>query len=382
MLTRKLLIGGIAAAIVASPCLMPVAQAATLSVVSPADKAVVPLLSAEQKAYLAMGRAERRVQYADYAARKKIAKFGDRPQKVTLDWRLAGTNGTERVRYVVRVTSEPGGATFWQGETEKTHVRLDNFEIGRTYAWKVTAKTAGGEVSAGGRFVTEDRAPRLMHLHGVPNMRDIGGLKGLDGRRVRQGRIYRSAGLNSNASKAKDGTMKPGKERLNDFARKYAKNTLGIRTDIDLRSDRECFGMTGSPLGPEVKWLHVSSSAYSGFHKQGGKEAFAKVFRAFLDAERYPLVFHCIAGADRTGSLAFVLEALLGVDEDDLYRDWEVTGFSKSKLDFRHETRFDKLVKGFDAYPGATIHERVVAFVKSCGFTDADIARFRDLMLE
>ena len=148
MLTRKLLIGGIAAAIVASPCLMPVAQAATLSVVSPADKAVVPLLSAEQKAYLAMGRAERRVQYADYAARKKIAKFGDRPQKVTLDWRLAGTNGTERVRYVVRVTSEPGGATFWQGETEKTHVRLDNFEIGRTYAWKVTAKTAGGEVSA------------------------------------------------------------------------------------------------------------------------------------------------------------------------------------------------------------------------------------------
>ena len=382
MLTRKLLIGGIAAAIVASPCLMPVAQAATLSVVSPADKAVVPLLSAEQKAYLAMGRAERRVQYADYAARKKIAKFGDRPQKVTLDWRLAGTNGTERVRYVVRVTSEPGGATFWQGETEKTHVRLDNFEIGRTYAWKVTAKTAGGEVSAGGRFVTEDRAPRLMHLHGVPNMRDIGGLKGLDGRRVRQGRIYRSAGLNSNASKAKDGTMKPGKERLNDFARKYAKKTLGIRTDIDLRSDRECFGMTGSPLGPEVKWLHVSSSAYSGFHKQGGKEAFAKVFRAFLDAERYPLVFHCIAGADRTGSLAFVLEALLGVDEDDLYRDWEVTGFSKSKLDFRHETRFDKLVKGFDAYPGATIHERVVAFVKSCGFTDADIARFRDLMLE
>ena len=93
-------------------------------------------------------------------------------------------------------------------------------------------------------------------------------------------------------------------------------------------------------------------------------------------------MFHCIAGADRTGSLAFVLEALLGMDEDELYKDWEVTGFQKSKLDFRHETRFDKLVKGFDAYPGATIHERVVAFVKSCGFTDADIARFRELVLE
>ena len=106
--------------------------AATLTVVSPAEKAVVPLLSADQKAYLDMGRAERRAQYADYAARKRIAKFGDRPQKVTLDWRLSGTNGTERVRYVVRVTSEPGGVPFWKGETEKTHVRLNNFEAGRT----------------------------------------------------------------------------------------------------------------------------------------------------------------------------------------------------------------------------------------------------------
>ena len=138
-----------------------VSLAATLTVVSPADKAVVPLLSADQKAYLDMGRAERRARFADKDARKKIAKFGDRPQKVTFDWRLSGTNGTERVRYAVRVTGEPGGAPFWQGETEKTHVRLDNFEIGRTYSWKVTAKVDGGEVSAGGKFVTEDRAPRI-----------------------------------------------------------------------------------------------------------------------------------------------------------------------------------------------------------------------------
>ena len=360
----------------------PVSLAATLSVVSPADKSIVPLLSADQKAYLDMRRDERREQFASPGARERIAEFGDRPQKVTLRWRLDGTNGMGRVQYAVRVTRADDGVVFWQGDTEKTHVRLDNFELGRAYAWEVMAKTDQGEVSAGGTFVTEDKAPRMIHLHGVPNMRDIGGRMGLGGRRVRQGRVYRSAGLNNNATKSKDGKMKPGKERLNDAARKYAKKTMGIRTDIDLRSDRECFGMTGSPIGPEVTWLHVPSSAYSGFHKQGGKEAFSKVFRAFLDEGRYPIVFHCIAGADRTGSLAFVLEALLGVDEDELYKDWEVTGFDKSKLEFRHETRFDKLVKGFDAYPGATIHERVEAFVKSCGFTDADIARFRDLMLE
>ena len=361
--------------------------AATLSVVSPADKAVVPLLSADQRAYLDMLREERRAQFACSHARERIAAFGDRPQKVTLRWRLDGTNGTARVRYAVRVVREPDGAPFWQGETEETHVRLNNFEVARAYSWKVTAKTAEGDVSAGGTFVTEDRAPRLVHLHGVPNMRDIGGRRGLDGRRVRQGRVYRSAGLNDNSKKAGLwgrlwGRRTPGKERMNDATRRYAKEVLGIRTDIDLRSSKECYGMTGSPLGPEVAWLRVSSSAYEDFHEKKGREAFTEVFRFFLDEARYPLVFHCIAGADRTGSLAFVLKALLGVDEDELYKDWEVTGFSKGNIGFRHEKRFDWLVKGFSAYPGETIHERVEAFVKSCGFTDADIARFRNLMLE
>ena len=56
--------------------------------------------------------------------------------------------------------------------------------------------------------------------------------------------------------------------------------------------------------------------------------------------------------------------------------------FQKEKIDFGHRTRFSKLVKVFDAFPGATIHEKVVAYVKSVGFTDADIAKFRELMLE
>ena len=116
--------------------------------------------------------------------------------------------------------------------------------------------------------------------------------------------------------------------------------------------------------------------------KDSGKAAFTNAFRVFLDEKNYPIDFHCIAGADRTGSLAFILNALLGVDEEELWRDWEVTAFQKEKIDFGHRTRFSKLVKVFDAFPGATIHEKVVAYVKSVGFTDADIAKFRELMLE
>ena len=42
----------------------------------------------------------------------------------------------------------------------------------------------------------------------------------------------------------------------------------------------------------------------------------------------------------------------------------------------------DSLEHGFDAYPGETIRERAEAFVKELGFTDADLATLRDILLE
>ena len=359
------------------------ASAAPLEIVSPKEGAMVPTLTPDMKAYLAQPRAERVKQFADPAERKRIAKFGDRPQKTLLSWTCTVPVATGTV-WSVKVRRAKDGKVVFTEKTHKTSLEIDNLEIACDYKWRVKGVAAdGAQLRAEGTFRTEDIAPRLIHLSRVHNMRDFGGRVGLGGRRVRQGIVYRSAGLNANARKSKSkGGMVPGAVTLTDKSRAYAKGVLGIRTDLDLRSDRECFGMTGSPLGPEVKWIKISSSAYSGMGKDSGKEAFAKVFRVFLDEKNYPIDFHCIAGADRTGSLAFILGALLGVDEDELWRDWEVTAFQKEKIDFGHRTRFSRLVKVFDAFPGASIHEKVAAYVKSLGFTDADIEKFRAIMLE
>jgi len=358
------------------------ASAAPLEIVSPKEGATVPILTPDMKAYLAQPRAARVEQFADPAARKRIAKFGDRPQKTLLSWNCTAPGATGVV-WSVKVRRAKDGAVVFTAKTSKSSVEIDNLEIACAYKWRVKGKVGDGALlRAEGTFRTEDTAPRLIHLSRVRNVRDLGGRVGLNGRRVRQGRVYRSAGLNANASKSKTGGMVPGKVTMTDASRAYAKGVLGIRTDLDLRSNRECYGMTGSPLGPEVKWIQVPSSAYSGMGKDSGKAAFTNAFRVFLDEKNYPIDFHCIAGADRTGSLAFILNALLGVDEEELWRDWEVTAFQKEKIDFGHRTRFSKLVKVFDAFPGATIHEKVVAYVKSVGFTDADIAKFRELMLE
>jgi len=398
-----------------------VVPAQSVTLVAPADGASVPLLAADMKNYLAMDRAARKVFFADAESRKRMAKWGDKPVPVKLQW-----TGPADTRYKVVVTREPDGKVFFKTKTSRTEVEVWNLEMARTWSWSVTPEKKDAGTGASGCFATEDIAPRLVKVDGIPNLRDLGGRKGLDGRRVKQGMVYRSAGLNSNANsyytpeeikkmvaagtlvdsvpeKSKEAAQEivqrakagkhydakhlvkdwhPGKARLNDKTRTYMREVLGIKTDIDLRTDRECYFMTGSPLGEGAKWVHVSSSCYGGMASDLGKKAFAEVFKVFLDEANYPLDFHCIAGADRTGSLAYILNALLGVDEEELWRDWEVTAFDKAKLEFGHASRLEKLVAVFAKYPGATERERVEAYVKEQGFTDADLAKFRAIMLE
>lgn len=169
---------------------------------------------------------------------------------------------------------------------------------------------------------------------------------------------------------------------LNDEGLDYLVNVLKMKSEIDLRGGGECSGLTGSPVGDDVKWFNISSNSYSGMQSNPGRQGFAEVFRIFLDEKNYPIVFHCIGGQDRTGSIAFILNALLGVQEDELFLDWECSAFWNTSLDFRHEAYFDGMVESFRKWPGDTINEKVENYVLSIGFSHKDIRHFRDIMLE
>ena len=234
-------------------------------------------------------------------------------------------------------------------------------------------------------------AARKVDWPKVGNARDFGGLPTRNGKIVRRGRLFRSGGLNDNAAYRQPGTRKvlpreqwkgPGASRVTAETRDYIVNVLGVKTDLDLRTEGETFMMTGSPLGEKVKWIHISSNEYDGIGKKNGRAAFAADFKVFLDEANYPIIFHCIAGADRTGSLACVLGGLLGVEEELLHRDWQYTWTGRSKPTAPPEQRWHRLMKLFDTYEGATLNERIEKYVLSCGFTAEDIEKFRNMMLE
>ncbi|QLQ35997.1 tyrosine-protein phosphatase [Micromonospora robiginosa] len=184
------------------------------------------------------------------------------------------------------------------------------------------------------------------------NFRDLGGWRTADGRTVARGRLYRSDSL---AKLAGD-----------DLARFAA---LGIRTVIDLRypweiADRgrapESLGVTWHNLSiehrpyvqadidPDVDPWRYLADRYAEVAEDGVVEL-RRALEVIADGE-HPLVFHCASGKDRTGLLAALVLALLGVDEDRIATDFALTERATGRLVDEWRERNGGATPGWPAY--------------------------------
>lgn len=351
---------------------------AALAIVAPQDGAVVPTQNEVQKRFFSVGRENRNKQISNDEGREALRNAGSKQ----LPLRLAWTGETNDVVYALKVVRE-GGATEAFSITNRTFAYITNLELGTRYHWSVF----DGRDVAAGTFTTEPDAPRFLHAEGVGNFRDVGGWKTVDGRhRVRQNMIFRSAGLRAR-SRAEGGLLGKkkvtlGERRVTDAGIATLHDEFKIKTDLELRTPQETVGMETSVIGPDVKWINISFAAYEYIDSNSrGKKPFARLFKLFADESCYPILFHCSGGRDRTGTLAFLLNGLLGVSEGNLIRDWQSTGFFTSGSRFTSDmlTGFLEYLK---SYPGDTLQEKIEVYAKSCGVTDDEIAAFRKIMLE
>ena len=160
---------------------------------------------------------------------------------------------------------------------------------------------------------------------------------------------------------------------------------LGIQHELDLRGANEG-GLTASPLGGDVRYTCAAAYAW---YSLTPADAWKANLRCVFDAVTHnePVYFHCAAGADRTGTLACVLEGLLGMSQSDIDKDYELTTFySGSDTDAnarrRNEAEWSGLISALNGKSGSTFRDKCVTFAAELGFTADEINAFRAAMID
>jgi protein-tyrosine phosphatase len=176
---------------------------------------------------------------------------------------------------------------------------------------------------------------RRVGFEGAFNFRDLGGYRARAGQTVRWRTLYRADALHRLAD-----------EELDQLSLLGVRSVLDLRTTAEIEHGRiraEHLGITHlhlpvlndtwrqRDLDPEADAGEVLGSLYVDMLDVGAV-AIAGALRSMADPAQVPAVFHCAAGKDRTGVLAAVVLALLGVDEDTIVGDYALTAQAMDAL--------------------------------------------------
>lgn len=178
---------------------------------------------------------------------------------------------------------------------------------------------------------------RRIDFEGSFNFRDLGGFQTNDGRTTKWGRLYRADSVHL----------------LTPTDAKRAKDEVGLKTLIDLRSDMEIqitgmglladegLGRHHLPITGEGGYTVIDGVQLTLSGEDRSPDTMVEVARAMLrvsgplfvtaaDAiardETLPAVFFCAAGKDRTGILSAILLGAVGVRDEDVVSDYVMTG--------------------------------------------------------
>ena len=335
---------------------------------SPTEGEMVSLLPTRQRAFL--GDASRMIPHE--ASPAVNAVDGTLPPSLVFVWK----GGVEHA--VLQLSLDCGFSTIDQQEStiaiNEYHVAaISSLLPGERYFWRIAAPY-GTPISETHSFSVKFELPRWILAPKLTNVRDCGGWRAGEGWRIRFGMLYRGAQFEGWTWAEHHSPLALEGERM-------LFDVLGIRTELDLRGD-------GKPVvqRPELRWVNIPVTAYcgadGGIFTQGQMANYARIFELLSDADAYPIYFHCQGGGDRTGTLAFILGAAIGVAEEDLLTDYELSTMSLSG----ERTRFSTVWRAFrrhlaQAYPSGTLQGQAVSYLRSCGISYKTIEKIRSILL-
>lgn len=315
----------------------------------------------------------------DYRTRRM-----DFPAPVTIDWG-SGSSGTTTITIFAdqALEQEVWVQTATNGSTSSD---VYNLIPGRTYYCTVEDNTG---YLLKGIFATEGRRRMMLvstkqNQNNANNCRDLGGLKTTDGRRIKYGMIYRGTNLDGTKGQSIDNYLAP-----NNTEQGYLMNFMNVGYDIDLRAG-------GNSALPVNQVQYIEGEMDASLSSVTDTRNATVTLQGFFDAAAAGKAsyFHCAIGSDRTGFWGLLIEGLLGVSVKDCSIDFELTGFAggvtggdrprnnTGYLFFQGMENKSGNFKGFSNYDGDTFQQKVAVYVRSLGFTDAQIEAFRNAVLE
>jgi protein tyrosine/serine phosphatase len=177
---------------------------------------------------------------------------------------------------------------------------------------------------------------RHLPLEGVENFRDFGGYPTASGRRLRAGRLYRSAShgkateadLNAIAALgiAVVVDLRRKQERARDPSRRHATFSAQV-IENDMGKDEEDSWVA------HITHSDLTAASFRAYMFDYYREApfngrlvdlYSRYFEMLAGSEG-PVLIHCAAGKDRTGILAALTHHVAGVEPDDIMADYLAT---------------------------------------------------------
>ena len=227
-----------------------------------------------------------------------------------------------------------------------------------------------------------------LRFPGLLNVRELGGHPTRDGAKTRSHSLLRADDLVQ--------LTRDGMQALADY---------GVRTVIDLRWPGEVaakphpvtnhasvrYHNISLLANDEMQWASLSGECTKEMWKcmvlEHTRPQLQEVLEVIADAAVEPLLFHCVAGKDRTGLIAALLLALADVEPDAIAADYAA---STTQLADAYFVRYPKLARAevLEALrcPEEGVHNMLAylaqyggaaGYLRAIGLSDARIARLR-----
>ena len=326
----------------------------------------------------------------------------DRSDKnIGVDLAFEVKEGHEKEEYKVLVSVDKDFNNAKEYVTNENSVNVKNLFVNTEYYWKVVADDEESDV---GTFKTDDYV-RWISARPLFNVRDNGGYMTQSGKRVKQGLVYRGGEI----------TIKAWGEHAltaNDDSKKIFREDMGMvnGVEIDLRGTGDIgdgYKANAFAEDGDITYKMLAIKSYEEtFSKTGtgatnataARKTVADIFEVLKEADQHPVYYHCYGGADRTGTIGFLLNGLLGVSYTDLVIDFELTSYSsinnehiRSHLRRHQYDRWDALINlvktdttgGYVYDKNALLKDNIYNLLnKGCGVPTETLDTIRDIMIE